>query len=140
MVAGEQAENPRLKIWLNADAVVFDVENYDNGGLHSTVTNNTRFTVNATGIWQIGATVEFDYIAAGGSRQVGYSINGAARYYLTDLQANIVSGFQTIINFTDNINLTSGDYVEIYVYSAAFGSNATIAAGLASGYVQFITS
>lgn len=39
--------------------IPFDSEEYDIGGLHSNVTNNSRITADATGVWQVGGQIEW---------------------------------------------------------------------------------
>lgn len=51
---------------VSAVGLNFDVERFDQGGLHDTATNSSRITFGSTGLWEIGANVEWNASLQGG--------------------------------------------------------------------------
>jgi hypothetical protein len=107
--------------------VAFDSEQWDRGDLHSTVTNNSRITINQTGKWAIGGNVVY---AANnnGRRMMLLQIDGTT-YSAAQGSAPFTSGggVGTVtsnypISIADQIDLTSGQYVELVAYQTSGGS------------------
>ena len=102
-------------------AIPLALETYDTNTFHDNVTNNSRMTipagkggyyqVNAQGLWNTNTT---------GSRQIAIYKNGSVAIYgvlpVSSASGDIVSS----IIFT--LNLTAGDYVQMYAYQNSGGA------------------
>lgn len=90
-----------------------DSENYDNDGMHSTVSNTSRITIQTPGRYLFSARVSF---AAGNSgiRQVLLYRNGAEALG-SCLLPTAGGGFSTSFVVTTTALMSAGDYVETRV-------------------------
>lgn len=101
---------------VTATAVLFTAESYDVGGMHSTTTNTSRFTVPAGGggFYRVTAYIVWESDATGW-RSVTIRANGT-----TDIVADsrgAVNGSQTRQTVSaGDIFLSAGDYIEVVVY------------------------
>ena len=95
-------------------AISFDSENYDNGSIHSTSTNNSRITVSAAGRYVFWASVVTDLTTQ--DLKQWFRINGAT----VDGYGHCVLPQFSRIDFglTAVLNLSANDYVELVVNSA----------------------
>lgn len=93
-------------------AIDFDTENYDASAMHDTVTNNSRVTIGEDGNYLIIGVVAFASNAVG-YRQIGITINGGTDdVRMATAPAN---GTLASIMIAEQINLSAGDYIEIFV-------------------------
>lgn len=90
---------------------------FDEGGLHSTGVNPSRFTANATGYWECSGQIAWDADATD-ARQVYWRRNGSTSFAPRNIPATAFV-YQTA---TDTIHLTSGDYVQLMVYQGTGSS------------------
>lgn len=101
-------------------AVALDTEDFDVGGLHDTVTNNSRMTIptSGDGLYQIMAAVYFDPNATG-TRLIRIYKNGTALSY-----------GQAVVSVNDGTNgtglttsliasLVATDYIECYAFQTS---------------------
>lgn len=91
-----------------------DSENFDNDGMHSTVSNTSRITIQTAGRYRFQAVVSFDANTSGGLRGFRFVVNGTAQ---TNTGASLPpvssGGFATVINASYPFTLVAGDYVEV---------------------------
>ena len=100
-------------------ALTFDSERYDNGGLHSTVTNPSRLTAVKAGKYLITGHAEFS-VNVTGVRGLLLRVNGAtyiAGLYVPSLGA-VVNPVMTVATL---YHLAVGDYVELVAYQNSGG-------------------
>lgn len=111
-------------------SLLFDTEEYDSDGFHSTSSNTSRFTVpagfggkyffTATTAWAANST---------GSRYVAWAKNGTRNLHLQQIAQN-VTGFDRAVN--DTMLLIPGDYIEVMVYQDSGGAINQVASVSAS--------
>ncbi len=110
-------------------------ETFDNDGMHSTVTNNSRITAQTAGRYLINTVVEFAANAAS-YNQVDFLKNGATTLPGTRLPPVTTGAFPTALAITETVVLAAGDYVEVRVRHTAGG---TIDVTLAQFNALFMT-
>lgn len=92
-----------------------NTEDFDTDGMHSTVTNNSRITPTTAGIYLFTACAQFPNVA-GGTRQVGITVNRTSTIVQTDGPPE-ASGFQTTITVAGVWSMNgSTDYAEVRIY------------------------
>jgi len=110
-------------------ALTFNSERYDNGGLHSTVTNTNRLTAQKAGKYLITAHIEWSSNTTG-VRRLYMRVNGSSIITeATDLASSMDSQNQ---NLATIYHLAASGYVELQVYQSS-GVDAQI---LADGEVS----
>jgi hypothetical protein len=97
----------------NAQTVVaFDSETFDTDGMHSNVSNNSRITINTSGVYILTATGEFaagtDYTQHG----LFFRLNGATPIGLGDAAA-VTAASGTWSNASLIRKFSAGDYIEL---------------------------
>ena len=104
-------------------AVTFDTEDVDSTGMHSTVTNATRFTAVYPGWYMFGGGVGFSSLATpAGRRGVRFSVNGtvlngtANQFQSSSTSSGALTGRNTLLFL--NVN----DYVEIQAFFEGGGT------------------
>lgn len=94
-------------------------ENFDNDGLHSTVTNTSRITIQKTGRYELISTVQFAPEAAGsGVRNVKFRVNGTTTYESIQV-VHTSTGSSAVLPGTRKLDLTAGDYVECGAFQSS---------------------
>lgn len=103
-------------------ALTSDEENFDVGGLHSTVTNTSRLTIptGESGKYRVTCTINF-VGAATGTRAVGIGKNGASPTFPLSSQLGSASVAPSMGGST-LLNLVAGDYVEVKVLQDSGGA------------------
>ena len=93
------------------DLIIFDVEEYD--GLGEFNPSTYRFTCKRSGYYDIKACVKIEAPNGTGSTGIEIQKNGvlAAHKHVNTSVANVVHS----VDVSDNIKLTAGDYLEIYL-------------------------
>lgn len=86
-------------------------ENFDTDTMHSTVTNNSRITIQTAGRYLLATTVFFD-VDADGSRFIEFMVNGATRYNVSQT-ASAGASQETILSGVRTLELAVADYVEV---------------------------
>jgi len=94
-----------------AAAVLFDVEDVDYDGGHSTVTNTSRYTAQTTGWHVVNYTIGFASNATG-YRQGYIQLNGIANFFAYEI-VPAVNGQVTAIGNGGVTFMTAGDYIEV---------------------------
>jgi hypothetical protein len=98
-------------------------EFFDNDAMHSTVTNNSRITIQTAGRYLLIATVEYSGAATTGYRSTGYAINGTAGP-IGGQVVMAVSTASTVTRLTAirTAVLAVGDYVETTGHQTSGGN------------------
>ncbi len=107
-------------------SLAFDQERYDATGVHDNATNNSRLTAPVTGIYAVTAQFTWGGSAGAGSRFAGVVKNGST----------LIARSQELAgdddeNFTTQVLLAAGDYVEVQVLQTSGGNLPVAANGLA---------
>lgn len=108
-----------------ATAIGWDVEDLDNDGGHSNVTNNTRYTSQSAGWFHVSCTLHWAANATG-FREVWFRVNAdnTRRHGYCVLEVDDgVEGKDT--NSSTHIYLNAGDYVEVMGRQSSGGTLAT---------------
>lgn len=107
-------------------ALAANSENYDNDSMHSTVTNNSRITIQTAGRYEVGAVVSWAANATG-NRALAFAKNGVGvNDYLVDIRTGTATN-STGISGSRTLVLAAGDYVEVSVWQTSGGNlNATL--------------
>jgi hypothetical protein len=123
-------------------AVVFDGEFYEQGPIHSTTVNNTRFTipVGAAGLYQFSAAVLFS--SGIGLAWVRIRRNGSA--IVSSVFARLDTSAQITVSISGEDVSSEGDYYELTVWQNTGGNlniigNANIAADTQMAVSQVFT-
>ncbi len=107
-------------------ALTFDSERYDNGGLHSTVSNTSRLTAQKAGAYSLWGNVYFDANATG-LRQVRIKLN-AVTWIAVESGLPQTDG-TALLTVSTLHRLSVGDYVELVVYQSSGGNLNVVASG-----------
>jgi hypothetical protein len=106
-------------------AVLFNSEDYDTGGFHSTVTNTSRFTVpsGAGGLYLITANILFAANATG-QRVLQVRLNGGSSGIAAIIGQQIVPSatYSSVVMVASILTLNAGDYVEVFAYQDSGGA------------------
>jgi hypothetical protein len=86
------------------------VENFDNDGMHSTVTNTSRITIQTPGRYLVSALTRYAVNASGG-RILSLFVNGAANHDLTAVMAS--PSTDSFLSGVKSFVFVAGDYVEV---------------------------
>lgn len=92
-------------------ALTFDGEDFDTDAMHDNVTNNSRFTAPVVGKYRIFGHIEWASNATG-LRFVQLTKGGAFYNYVSIVPA--ASGDSTIQVFESMVELSAGQYMEVY--------------------------
>jgi hypothetical protein len=102
-------------------AMSADTELFDNDSMHSTVTNDTRITIQTAGRYQLQAIVQHTSATASGPLRAGrFLVNGT-----TVLQGTRVDGstsYNPICNFILTYTFAASDYVECQGFQNSVGN------------------
>lgn len=122
-------------------AIPWDTEDYDNGGLHSTSSNQSRFTIQSTGYYLVTANLTYAGFA-NGRRTCEIHVNGVATRLYSEVMAtpSAAGGDQPWTPGVSGVLLLSAtDYVEVKTYQNQ-GASRNIIANRSYVSVQKITS
>ena len=109
-----------------SQALTFDTEFFDNGGLHSTAVNTNRITIPADGggLYLVGAHVQWAANATG-YRQLEIRIDGTTTVTF-DRVPNSGGADGSRNNINGIYSIAAGSYFELYAYQNSGGAlNAT---------------
>lgn len=120
---------PRVDVYHSTDqsianatdtALSFDSERYDTDTMHSTVTNNSRVTVNTEGLYTVSAGIEFASNTTG-SRQVVIQVNGSSSIAVANTPSGATLGVVRLSTST-TWYASAGDYFQVLVYQDSGGA------------------
>jgi hypothetical protein len=104
----------------------FNKERYNNGGVHSTVTNPSRLTATATGVYLITGHILFPWNATG-YRELALLLN---RIAILDIDGRTADASNPQgLRVSTLYHLSAGDYVELRAYQTSGGDLAVKALG-----------
>jgi len=91
-------------------------ENYDNNGMHSTVTNTSRITIQTAGRYELNCVVNFNGAGSGSpsARLVEFYVNGTTSYGAGQIP-DAGTAATTQMYGSRTLTLIVGDYVEVRV-------------------------
>lgn len=115
--------------------ITWNSEYFDTDSFHSTSTNTGRFTVPSgkAGKYHINGAIWWSATSTGVRTAQIYK-NGAAILYGSQIGAVTTTSVSNNISFT--VDLTVGDYIEIYGYQNS-GGNANVSGGTLSSQISF---
>jgi len=119
-------------------ALTFNAEDFDDGGLHSTVSNTSRITIptNMAGIYLVGGGTSCAAHATG-VRQMRIRKNGGTDTFGGDARAGFsVSGIGPIVTMQTLMSLAAADYIELEVFQDSGGALNVGQAGATRNYIQ----
>lgn len=105
----------------SATAVLFDTEDVDSAGGHSTSVNTSRYTAVYAGWYEIGGAVVITGNATG-TRAGQVNVNGAAVNGMNTYALGSVSIPASLVMRTRKLFLNVGDYVEMLAYQTSGGA------------------
>jgi hypothetical protein len=111
MATATASQNVSTGTWT---AMTFNTESYDTDSMHDNVTNNSRITINTTGIYLCTAYNNFAGSIAGSIRNMALRANGST--YIAVSQIGLSDSAQTI---SIAYPFTAGDYIEFAVYQSS---------------------
>ena len=119
-------------------AITWDTEEYDTDGFHSTSSNTSRITVPAgkAGKYLFTSHINLDTSSGTGRRLNKFYKNGVAAD-ISFVEIPPVSGAYVAALNSIILNLTVGDYVEIYYYQTT-GSNQVVDRPSSSFQAQYL--
>ena len=101
--------------------ISWDSEDFDNGGVHDTTTNNSRFTITADGLYLVIGVSRFASNDTG-SRMGALLLNGSALNPAGSSNSESTSTDQTTTIITQILNLETDDYVELMAHQRSGGA------------------
>lgn len=119
-------------------AVTFDVEQHDEGDLHSTSVNTDRITIptNGAGIWVFGYTLTYASNAVG-YRTTSMQINGNTSHRLGVCTMPMVGGGEYSGSGTAVMRLNAGDYIRVSTGQTSGGALSILANNTATYFTSF---
>lgn len=123
---------PRASVYTSVDttmatstatAIAFDVEFYDTDSMHDNVTNNSRLTINTSGVYLVKGMVGFASNTTG-YREVEIRKNGSG-VARSRLQTQPTAIGTTVLIAAD-IALTAGDYIQLFGWQNSGGNLLTV--------------
>ena len=109
-----------------ASVILFDTEQYDTDSMHSTSSNTSRITCNAAGLYVVEATLGFAANATG-FRRLDLRKNGGATPFAAVSHAAAPT-LSTGVSVTAEVQLSVGDYIEMFGTQTSGGALASVAA------------
>ena len=102
-------------------AITFDSENFDVNGYHDTSTNNTRITIPSGkgGYYSLTGSLNWGGNTTG-ARTAAIYLNGSLNKVLGQHPSTIANDVYTEFNYI--MNLSAGDYVEMYGFQLSGGN------------------
>lgn len=104
-------------------AIVFDTEDDDASGMHSTSSLTSRITIAAAGVYIFLASLEFVPNATG-SRGIGFRLNGsgASPTHPYNMHVNNGAGLGTAAQSSLRRKMAAGDYLEVLGWQNSGGA------------------
>lgn len=84
-------------------------ENYDNDGMHSTVSNTARITIATAGRYDVNGTISFA-VNTTGNRAISVWLNGTTQY--VGMLVPSAASNSTVVSVSRTLVLNAGDYIE----------------------------
>lgn len=100
-------------------------EFFDNDAMHSTVTNNSRITIQTAGRYLVLGVVRFATSGAGNARLLQFLVNGTTQYEVQQVGGTSTAARDTLLSGSRLIVLAAADYVEVRARQDTGGNLAT---------------
>jgi|LakMenEpi03Aug12_release.lakeMendotaPanAssembly.Ray.scaffolds.fasta_scaffold437515_1 hypothetical protein len=101
-------------------AITFQSESYDTDGFHDTSTNTSRITIPAGKAGKYLVTGSIAWSTGANERVAMIYKNGSLVNYMHQMYPDNAGGYYAPFNYV--INLTVGDYIELFCYQGSGGS------------------
>lgn len=105
--------------------VTMDAEDLDSAGGHSTVTNNSRYTAQYAGWYQVGGAAAIN-TSATGMRATRWMVNGSVLNASQITDQGVASFPHNVPARAKHVFLNVGDYLELQAYQNSGGTLATV--------------
>jgi hypothetical protein len=105
------------------ELLTFDTEEYDYGGLHSTVANTNRFTATVDGVWRFTVNLQLESTNVG---VVDLYIRDTGTQ-IAKVRADLPGVAATMLANTVERYLTTGDYFDAQVWQTTGANRDTLA-------------
>jgi len=102
-------------------AFLFDTEDLDRDGGHSTTTNTSRYVSQTAGWYQMQGTAMFAVSNTSTGLITGFSLNGASSRFGGNFQVGN-AGFVGVLPSGATVYLSVGNYVELIGYQSSGGN------------------
>lgn len=103
-------------------AITWDTEAFDTDGAHSTVTNNSRYTVATAGKYRVGCNIEWGSSATG-TRDLFFRVNNTTNYLKNHIGGAMPASNQTqYIGGILPVTFIVGDYIEVWASQSSGGA------------------
>jgi hypothetical protein len=102
-------------------AIQFNNETYDTDACHDNATNNTRLTAPFTGYYLVGGHAQFEANATG-VRLLTVGVNGTVGLDNVQWPAPSGAGITANADVSTVLQLTAGDYVELFAWQNSGGT------------------
>lgn len=108
--------------------LLFNTEDFDTAGWHSTSTNPSRLTVDTDGVYHVAGSALLG-ANANGERQAYFAVDGAWNTRRWGWHRDVSPGasISWAVNCSAVISLNAGQYVEIYLYQSSAAALACVA-------------
>jgi hypothetical protein len=106
-------------------AITWNTETEDTNGFHDNSTNTSRVTIPSgyAGRYLLSTTLNYDQSNGTGQRQAGFAKNGSVQQStIIGAGSGGVPSATLTVDYTLILNLTVGDYVEVYGYQTSGGA------------------
>lgn len=113
----------------------FDAEVIDSDGAHSTSTNNSRFTAQTSGWYQVSASIHWNPDSTAGFRMTTIDINNSGTPQFFDMSVPM-SDNSLVLNPCGMLFLNVGDYVEVKVYQNS-GASRNVSGTLTGTHIEY---
>lgn len=117
-------------------SIAWDTETYDTNSYHDNATNPSRLVAPVAGYYRIGATLTWASSGTG-FRALGYVVNGGTDVWLSSPLP--VTGDITRHNFSTELYLAAGSYVEIRAYQSS-GASLNLGGTTSSASISYLGS
>ena len=98
-------------------AVTWDSEAFDTDSIHDTSTNTSRLTCRTPGKYLLSGVVEFSGLTNPTYLSLQFALNGNTSGRVYGRQGRTDTTVTPIVSIADVIDLSVGDYVELYVFT-----------------------
>lgn len=143
-LAGDSSGKPSCRVYNSANIAVttatwtsltFDSEQYDVGGLHSTSSNTSRFTIpsGGAGKYTFKGCCEFAANSTG-ARAIRILLGGTVTLWQDSRPTVPSASGTTVMNIACDYALTVGEYVELQVFQDSGGNLNALATANYSPY------
>ena len=118
--------------------LTWDVETYDQGALHDTVTNNGRLTAPVAGIYHVSLNLIWDTNALGVRQEHIKKVVGGVGEWIATAQQSALPNNRGFISA--DVYLGAGDYVEAWAYNGDGTGNSYVLSSLVIASVTFYSN